>query len=370
MTDHNWRQVFALLYYHVNLNLFADFLQRLTTKYFELRRLDFDPRLFKLRQWLVKEITKDSYQYQQFKHVGNEMVTTVESLLSVVEAAETLYVRGEPPGDHRMSNSKSAFATLKPELDGICKDVKLRLSRLSDDLKHDLKFLDLSRNASQAVSVQQLTILATVFLPMSLATGLLSMGTRFRDLGPLLYDFFGVLALIVTFVLFLLLALFLVAALKERSGVEKFKMYRKYWPLVAAFLGLLLLVYGSLVLTSFLVGMFDDVALGAKILGFGTAAMVFAPVTALLFFSGYKFLRDRVYRVVQTIGDVVQQQKDRRQNTNQQRKEKQKQKQAVPDGGILELGPPQPDLDIGPDTKPKLQDTKESIEAPHDGGKI
>lgn len=48
----------------------------------------------------------------------------------------------------------------------------------------------------EAQNVRLLSILASIFLPVSLACGLLSMQTRFADLHVLVYDFFGVLALL------------------------------------------------------------------------------------------------------------------------------------------------------------------------------
>ncbi|PGH34182.1 hypothetical protein GX50_02956 [[Emmonsia] crescens] len=47
-------------------------------------------------------------------------------------------------------------------------------------------------------SMKYLTTLATIFLPLTLASSILSMQTRFRDLGALLYDFFGVFCLLRT----------------------------------------------------------------------------------------------------------------------------------------------------------------------------
>lgn len=49
----------------------------------------------------------------------------------------------------------------------------------------------------QASSVQRLTLLATIFLPISLATGILSMGSRAVDLGAIWFDFFGVSLILV-----------------------------------------------------------------------------------------------------------------------------------------------------------------------------
>ena len=250
----------TLQYYHASLNVFVDFLQQITKDYTELRAEQFDPRTSRLQNWLVVEIKEDAYYYRQFQKVGDEMTTTLQSLVGVIDVTV----------DQQLLQTE--YATLKAELQGSCSDMRLCLTRFSEDLEHSLKLLDLSRNFRQNNSVQRLTVLATFFLPMSLATGILSMGTRFKDLGPLLYDFFGVLVLVITFVVLYLSGLFLLE--------NKFRYLR----LPALFLTFVVVVgYGPLVLSSFLVGMFDDVVLGAKILGFGTAASIVAiPIIAIV----------------------------------------------------------------------------------------
>ncbi|KAF5610631.1 uncharacterized protein FSUBG_2892 [Fusarium subglutinans] len=81
---------------------------------------------------------------------------------------------------------------------------------------HDLKYLELDRDINQTRGVQQLALLATIFLPLSLAAGVLSMQTRFKDLGTLLYDFFGVVVLLAAIVLIIMILLSLAAVVNER----------------------------------------------------------------------------------------------------------------------------------------------------------
>lgn len=54
--------------------------------------------------------------------------------------------------------------------------------------------------------VERLTLLATIFLPLSLSSALLAMNSRFRDLGPLLGDFLGTAILLGSFaILFIMI---------------------------------------------------------------------------------------------------------------------------------------------------------------------
>lgn len=133
-------------------------------------------------------------------------------------------------------------------------------------------------NIKQANSVTQLTRLAAIFLPLSLAAGVLSMQTRFADLKLLLYDFVGVMLILGT-----VAAAF---AFINRYGDS---IYRSvvFWPIVMhapytgkattlwyadlrlGFIGIWWLV----LLISFLIGMVKDVILGLKVLGFEVAAV-------------------------------------------------------------------------------------------------
>ena len=62
-------------------------------------------------------------------------------------------------------------------------------------------FQDSAQSIAQASSLKRLTIFASVFLPISLASSLLSMNTRAATLGVLWYDFFGV-SLVLGFIMY------------------------------------------------------------------------------------------------------------------------------------------------------------------------
>ncbi|KAH7074089.1 hypothetical protein FB567DRAFT_583673 [Paraphoma chrysanthemicola] len=115
--------------------------------------------------------------------------------------------------------SKAAFELLDVAIDAVSNSFGnlARHESLSDDLIHRILELKddvrygkrrsasleewtnrqhqwrvIARNTQQANSVGRLTTLATVFLPFSIAGTVLSMQTRFQDLGWLLFDLFGV----------------------------------------------------------------------------------------------------------------------------------------------------------------------------------
>lgn len=228
-----------------------------------------DSREVELRRWSLKAIMTDSHLYRQFTSLGAELTATTESLLDVVLALED-----------SEKQDIAGLAVLGAEIRGSSKDIMTRLSRLTDDLDHNLQLLRLSKDMSQSGNVQMLTLLATIFLPLSLSAGVLSMQSRFKDLGDLLYDFFGVVVLLAAGVALLVTAMILFSSMKElESRLFKYHWYKAILrPVILLTMSGITFTLGALVLASFLVGMFKDVVLGAKILGYGIAAAIGALV--------------------------------------------------------------------------------------------
>lgn len=94
---------------------------------------------------------------------------------------------------------------------GLRAQVRSETLRCASLIKHtkrlDTRYEDLFAlnttvsQSRQSFSVTILTVLAAVFLPLSLASSILSMQYRFNELGVRLYDFFGVAWLFCTFAL-------------------------------------------------------------------------------------------------------------------------------------------------------------------------
>jgi hypothetical protein len=79
-------------------------------------------------------------------------------------------------------------------------------------------------NTNQAENLSRLTILATCLLPLSISASVLSMQTRFADLGILLYDLLGVTYLLglIALTIFLVSKKLLVIRKKQRFAVATF----------------------------------------------------------------------------------------------------------------------------------------------------
>ncbi|EXL75588.1 hypothetical protein FOPG_09436 [Fusarium oxysporum f. sp. conglutinans race 2 54008] len=276
----NWKQLFLLQFHQACLKLFIKFLNALETD--EIDNADdaaTDPSLAELRQWNLKTITKRSYEYRDLAEMGRKLISTTECLIDVARSIS-------PVVDSPVHANR--FMAIDMELRGFCREANEQLQKFSDRLDHDLKYLELARNINQTRGVQQLTLLATIFLPLSLAAGVLSMQTRFKDLGTLLYDFFGVVVLLAAIVLIIMIMMSLVSVVNEldskflRNRVYREKVRGKVlFTIITGFF-----IFGCLMLSSFLVGMFKDVSLGAKILGYGVAAICGIWIVVLLLVIG------------------------------------------------------------------------------------
>lgn len=151
-------------------------------------------------------------------------------------------------------------------------EIMNRLARLNDDMDSTLRLLDLERNMKQAKNVEHLTILATVSLPLSVATGVLSMQSGFKGLGSLLYDLLGLIVLLVTFAALCVLVLMLSDWIEQPvtrlvQALPGLRHLRPY--LLAPFVYIWILI-----LVSFLVGMLKNLTLGGLILGYGLTAAI------------------------------------------------------------------------------------------------
>ncbi|KAK3311555.1 uncharacterized protein B0T15DRAFT_549165 [Chaetomium strumarium] len=250
----NKKLIFILQVYHAHVNVYTSFLTALEVHYASarLRRLS-SSHQSKLRQWSFNAIVEDCHFYQRLINAASELTLTTESLLAVAISLE------EPGKEDPQADTARRGA-------------------------ERLLLLSLSRDMSQSKNVQILTLLATIFLPLSLSAGILSMQARFKDLGQLLYDFFGVVVLLAAAVALLVFAMLVFSLLNEVESTLHHKVLyvRLVRPLLLVTLVSVGLDFGALVLSSFVVGMFKDVRLGASILGYGTAVAVGLPTTVLV----------------------------------------------------------------------------------------
>ncbi|CAI6335445.1 unnamed protein product [Periconia digitata] len=234
-----------------------------------------DPRRTKLTTSMLKEISRDSCLYEEVHEMLDKLSGAVDTLvealkLQVMDTADSCELQ-----------------SLAVDLKSTCTDLRRITDTFLVTLERRLRLFELLRGMHEAQKVRYLGILASIFLPLSLASGLLSMQTRFADLGYLIYDFFGVLVLIGSIVIILLLMLKFYVRGKE-LWMQFNRDFDFRWFLGSA--GFVMRVFvivatWAVLLSSFSIGMLKNTELGLKILGYGVATVVgIGPAFLLLHF--------------------------------------------------------------------------------------
>lgn len=217
----------------------------------------------------------------ELQHLSEAVNFVIDMLLREAPAMEMVHVD--------RSNSKDTFQTIDNHVEWIilqrlchqrCRNVERYIERLNRRFEGQNKYL----NIRESKSVKTLTVLATIFLPLSLSTSILSMQTRFVDLNLLLYDFLGVFVIIGSLAVIMLLILKLVFRVRTQSTFLSMRLAlpRSRKDQGRTCFGVLSTYYAmiwAIVIVSFVVGMTLDVIKGLKILGYGFAGMLgFVPI--------------------------------------------------------------------------------------------
>ncbi|KAF2183197.1 hypothetical protein K469DRAFT_751765 [Zopfia rhizophila CBS 207.26] len=158
---------------------------------------------FELDLELVTDLMKmtDSVLTDYFKAMEGR-IFSFNRMKSMVEKAEDIqgccdYLVKSSSVSNRLAEESDEVLSLKLR----CSELVKHTNRI-DNRYQDLFSLNTTVSQTrQSFSVTILTVLAAVFLPLSLAAGVLSMQYRFNELGQRLYDFFGVAWIFCTFAL-------------------------------------------------------------------------------------------------------------------------------------------------------------------------
>lgn len=281
-----WRQLFLLQFLHANLILLLQTAEVFAEDCAEQSILDFDTgRLSVLRHWALKVMARNSNRHRRLKKAANIFTENIQLLMDIIMASPDVTT------DDSLHSTRGDLSMLDTELKACSASIHEILSRTLEDTDNCLRFQEMARNMRQSEQVRFLTILATIFLPLSLAAALLSMSTRFKDLGVLLYDFVGVGLMLGTTALLIVLWLLLGDVIKE-TVTEYIKIrgraLREARLVIKSVTVTISLVFVAIFLSSFLYGMFKDVRRGGIILGYELAVAFGVPL-ALGFSYGCYF---------------------------------------------------------------------------------
>jgi hypothetical protein len=280
------KKYLLLRYCGATLDHYNRFLSTVKREYVLERESIMDPRFSILRPSVLEEITADAYVYRDLHDIALDLTSPVLDLIVILESALS-----SPSGSKQ-------FKAFTAELQCQCKDITKTTTRFSSRLDHNMKYLDVSRNMQESLRVWVLSALASLFLPLSIATGLLSMQSRFIDLHVLLYDFCGVVVLVGTVLILSFQLLRGYVHLKEdfRTWMPTSKFQNRTKIIIESGAAVSVAVFGwALILASFLVGMIKDTRLGGKILGIGLATLTAWALVWFGLFMSFAAFADRVF---------------------------------------------------------------------------
>ncbi|KAH3982314.1 hypothetical protein HBH70_020990 [Parastagonospora nodorum] len=221
-----------------------------------------DPRRTMISLSSTQDIVRDAYFYEELRGCVSDLNSASSILIELLSI-------------NFRNSSRTSFDYLAVDTRAICSDLKKSSDRLCTRLDQHVSLFQLLRSFKESQGVWILGLLASVFLPLSLATGLLSMQTRLVDLHLIFYDFCGVIILIGTLVLVIIGLLNVYVRLNEQLLRWRTDPTFRRWIYPSIGVGVLVccIITWGLLLSSFLVGMVKSVGLGLKILGYGAAAI-------------------------------------------------------------------------------------------------
>lgn len=208
---------------------------------------------------LLDKFIVETNLFKNFEGMAEEFSSALESLINIIKA-----------GFEDTSGDPKGFNTVAADLRGLVSDLGRRAGEMPRLSAHHLKYLEMRRNMQGSEDLYSLSVIAGVFLPLSLACGVLSMQTRLKDLHYLLYDFCGIVVILV----------FFIQLLRSSGSVTKY-LSQLNLPSneigsgrmlgVLFFMAALFVAGEAVILVSFVVGMTSNVRLGGLILGYGMA---------------------------------------------------------------------------------------------------
>jgi hypothetical protein len=224
----------------------------------------------------VQDLT-DSIEYVASSLITGIPVVPYSSAKSSRLAERTAELRSEYTS---CLSAKSLCLTERiTELRGECTRLNRLATRLIGRQERDYNLFLSTLNIHESQSVKRLTILAAIFLPLNLASGILGMQTRFAKLQWLLYDFLGVVILLGQVAILAYIILKVSTKLPNWPrliGDVRGNPWDKY------ILGVIL---WSVVVGSFIVGMLINPKLGSKVLAIGLGSSASTYVVFVRYYS-------------------------------------------------------------------------------------
>jgi hypothetical protein len=223
--------------------------------------------------------TRLALAYADFEEYGNDVKAVFECLSFDIKSS-----RG---GDGVTTSPEQPLHLLAQDIS----DFKTLASRLACRLRHQIELSKQIVDFDETKSVRRLTLLASLFLPLSLSAGILSIDKRASQLGARLYDFSGIFCIFFLLMLLVSPVISVLMAYGEKVQDCKTRIRFSYripsdkWllGLIRAMNRLFILLWFFLTI-SFIVGMSTNIQVGLIILGVGTGLGALSAIVVIGFF--------------------------------------------------------------------------------------
>ncbi|RFU30819.1 hypothetical protein B7463_g5528, partial [Scytalidium lignicola] len=147
-----------------------------------------------------------------------------------------------------------------------------------ESLQHQWSVADLGAKEADADNLSRLTLIATIFLPLTFSAGVLSMATRIKDLGWILYDYCGLVAATSLFVFTIYKVVFAIRAYfkmffgnrgRPHEGRIRTLFFPNFWGNLRIFIHVVSFLVWVVVAASFITGMVGDIPKSVDVLKYG-----------------------------------------------------------------------------------------------------
>jgi ABC-type multidrug transport system fused ATPase/permease subunit len=140
----------------------------------------------------VEKHNDESSCYETLVDVVQDLIDAVELVISSIIKSQLESRSSSKHADATEEFPSNVSPTVEDFLDSVrtaCIQVKKQATRIQAYHERRYNLYLSALNIHESHSIRRLTTLATGFLPLSLGASMLSMQTRFADLGLLVYDF-------------------------------------------------------------------------------------------------------------------------------------------------------------------------------------
>lgn len=154
--------------------------------FLDLVRAEGAPRKFRhLFTGKERPLSGDREHVTDFSRAVRDLLEAVKITIDAIQLVSRFDSTQQRAFDYILIEARARSRTLRSIMEDIEENMEQSLARA-----------ERQTNQGQATSVKRLSVIAAIFLPLTMASSLLSMNNRVRDLGPLWWDYAGIVTVV------------------------------------------------------------------------------------------------------------------------------------------------------------------------------